>query len=249
MKRIPLIAGNWKMYKTRAEAEAFISELIPLIGGAQRRVFLVPPFTAIETLVSAVRGTKIVIGAQNVHDAKEGAFTGEVSCRMLKELGAAFVLVGHSERRTLFSEDSTWTNRKLRRVLAEGLAPILCIGETLQQRDAGLTDTVLFEQLEEGLQGVGKEELKSVILAYEPVWAIGTGVTATPEMAQAVHSRCRLWIEKKWGGDAAGQLTILYGGSVKPDNIAALMQQPDIDGVLVGGASLDPRSFAQLINF
>ncbi len=249
MKRIPLIAGNWKMYKTRAEASAFVAELLPLIGSAQRRVFLAPSFSAIQTVVEAVKGSNIVVGAQNAHDAIEGAFTGEVSCRMLKELGVGFVLVGHSERRALFLEDSAWINRKLRRVLDEGLIPILCIGETLKQRDAGQTNEVLFDQLEQGLQGVGKEEVKSVILAYEPVWAIGTGVSATAEMAQEVHSQCRRWIENKWGGDAAEQFYILYGGSVKPDNIAGLMQQPDIDGALVGGASLDPRSFAQLINF
>jgi triosephosphate isomerase len=249
MKRIPLIAGNWKMYKTRAETQAFISELLPLVASSQRRIYLAPPFTAIETACTAARGSKIVIGAQNVHDAAEGAFTGEVSCRMLKELGATFVIIGHSERRTLFSEHDTWINRKLKRALSEGIVPILCIGETFEQRESGSTDTVLQQQLEEGLQGVTKEELKSVIIAYEPIWAIGTGKTATPELAQVVHSRCRLWIEKKYGLDVAGQVYILYGGSVKPDNIAALMQEPDIDGALVGGAALDPRSFAQLINF
>jgi len=249
MKRIPLIAGNWKMYKTRAQAQAFISELLPLVGSAQRKIFLAPPFTAIETALSAVRGTNIVIGAQNVHDASEGAFTGEVSCFMLKELGARFVIVGHSERRTLFGEKDPWINKKVRRVLSEGMMPLLCIGETLEQRESGATDDVLFQQMEEGLQGITKQELKSVILAYEPVWAIGTGKTATPEMAQAVHSRCRALIEKKYGLDSASEFYILYGGSVKPDNIAALMQEPDIDGVLVGGAALDPRSFAQLVNF
>ncbi|MBS0652215.1 MAG: triose-phosphate isomerase [Verrucomicrobia bacterium] len=249
MKRIPLIAGNWKMYKTRAEAQAFIADLLPLVASAQRRIFIAPPFTAIEAACAAARGSKIVIGAQNVHDANEGAFTGEVSCRMLKELGAAFVIIGHSERRTLFSENDTWINRKLKRALSEGIIPILCIGETFEQREVGSTDEVLFQQMEEGLQGVTKQELKSVIIAYEPIWAIGTGKTATPEMAQAVHRRCRLWVEKKYGLDSAEQLYILYGGSVKPDNIAALMQEPDIDGALVGGAALDPRSFAQLINF
>lgn len=237
------------MYKTRAEVRAFISDLLPLVVSAERRIYIAPPFTAIEVACAEVLGSKIVIGAQNVHDANEGAFTGEVSCRMLKELGADFVIIGHSERRTLFAEHNTWINRKLKRVLSEGMIPILCIGETFEQRESNATNEVLFEQLEEGLQGVTQQELKSVIIAYEPIWAIGTGKTATPDMAQAVHKRCRLWIEKKYGLDGAAELYILYGGSVKPDNIASLMQEPDIDGVLVGGAALDPRSFAQLVNF
>ncbi len=249
MKRIPLIAGNWKMYKTRAEAQRFISDLLPLIGSVQRRIYIAPPFTAIEAVCSAVRGSKIVVGAQNIHDADEGAFTGEISCRMVRELGAAFVIIGHSERRTLFAEHNTWINRKLKRALSEGIIPVLCIGETFEQRESEKVDEVLFQQMEEGLQGVAKQELKSVIIAYEPIWAIGTGKVATPDIAQSVHQRCRLWVEKKYGLDAANELYILYGGSVRPDNIASLMQGPDIDGVLVGGAALDPRSFAQLINF
>lgn len=249
MKRIPLIVGNWKMHKTRKEALAFVRDLLPLIGSAQRRVFIAPPFTAIEAVLSAAKGSRIVVGAQNVHDGLEGAFTGEVSTKMLKELGAAFVIVGHSERRSLFSEADGWINKKLKRILHEGMIPILCVGETFAQRDARATDEVISQQLEEGLQGVTKEELKSVIIAYEPIWAIGTGKTATPEIAQDVHRKCRLWIEKKYGHDSAGEVYVIYGGSVRPDNMGALMQGPDVDGVLVGGASLDPQSFAQLINF
>ncbi len=249
MKRIPLIAGNWKMYKTQREAQAFIAELSPLVASAQRRIFIAPPFTAIEAVVAASKGTKIIVGAQNVHDAQEGAFTGEISSRMLKAIGASFVIIGHSERRTLFSETNDWINRKLKRVLAEGLIPILCIGETLEQRNAGSTDAVLTDQLLECLQGITLDALSSVIVAYEPIWAIGTGRTATPEMAQAVHRKCRQVVEDKWGREASEELYLLYGGSVKPDNIAALMQEPDIDGVLVGGAALDPKSFAQIINF
>jgi triosephosphate isomerase len=249
MKRVPLIIGNWKMYKTPGEAAEFIEELSPLVASTQRRVYLAPPFTTIDAAVRAAKGTRLVIGAQNMHDQNEGAFTGEVSARMLMAVGAAFVILGHSERRALFGEGNAWINAKVHRALAAGLVPVVCIGETLKERELGLTKEVVCRQLEECLKDVLTPSLASIIVAYEPVWAIGTGVAATPAHAQQVHKICRDFIEEKWSREASQQLHVLYGGSVKPDNIASLMSEVDIDGVLVGGASLDVKSFAQLVNY
>jgi triosephosphate isomerase len=244
MNRIPCIVGNWKMYKTGAEARTFVAALAPEISATKRRVMLAVPFTAIE----AAKGTKIAIGAQNMHDQVEGAFTGEISARMLKASGATFVLLGHSERRQYFLETNPFIHRKLMRALHEGLTPILCIGELLQERESGNHEKVLKLQLEECLQGLNAAQAAQVIIAYEPVWAIGTGKTATPEIAEGVHRFIRHWLGERFGKETSEKISLLYGGSVKPDNIAALMQQPDIDGVLVGGASLDVKSFAQIIN-
>lgn len=238
-ERKKIIAGNWKMYKTAQEAREFILELAPQVAKARLQVFLAVPFTALHAATLASRGTPLVIGAQNMHDAAEGAFTGEVSSRMLLEAGARFVLLGHSERRQYFHESNSFLNRKIKRALLDGLMPMLCVGETQEEREEGRTEQVLSTQLKEGLEGLKKEELSKIVIAYEPVWAIGTGKTATPEMAQAAHK----FVRSQVGAD----LPILYGGSVKPETIAGLMQMPDIDGALVGGASLNATTFAKII--
>ncbi len=249
MNRIPLIAGNWKMYKTAAEARAFIRALSSEIAATERRVFIAAPFTAIEGASEAAKGTRISIGAQNMHDQVEGAFTGEVSARMLKSSGASFVLLGHSERRQYFAETDSFIHSKLVRALQEGLTPILCIGELPQERESGVYEKVLTLQLEQGLKGLTSEQAVQLVIAYEPIWAIGTGKTATPEIAQAVHRCIRDWLEERFGRECSEKMCLLYGGSVKPDNIVSLMQQTDIDGVLVGGASLEVKSFAQIVNY
>ncbi len=249
MNRIPLIAGNWKMYKTTVEAQAFIAALSPMISSKERNVFLAVPFTSIEGAVKASQGTSICIGAQNMHDQKDGAFTGEISGRMLKSSGAAFVILGHSERRQYFSETNSFIHSKLLSALQEGLIPILCVGEHLSHRECGEHEKVLELQLEECLQEISVETASKIVIAYEPVWAIGTGKTATCDVAQAAHGFIRQWLEKRFGKECAAKMSIIYGGSVKPDNISSLMQQNDIDGVLVGGAALDPASFAQIINY
>jgi triosephosphate isomerase len=237
------------MYKTAAEAREFISALSELVAPAQRRIFLAVPFTAIEQAVDGAKGTKISIGAQNMHDQPEGAYTGEVSARMLKASGASFVILGHSERRHYFKESNRFIHNKLLYALQEKLIPILCIGELIHERESGEHLKILKLQLEECLQGLNGAQLAQVVIAYEPVWAIGTGKSATPEIAQAVHSFIRSWLEEKQGIDCAQQVCLIYGGSVKPDNIVSLMQQTDIDGVLVGGASLETASFAQIVNY
>lgn len=249
MHRIPLIAGNWKMYKTSAEARDFISALGKESFSDARKVFLAVPFPSIEGAVETAKGSRICIGAQNMHDQPEGAFTGEISARMLKSSGASFVLLGHSERRQYFAETNAFIHRKLQRALGEGLVPILCIGELLAERENGVYESVLKLQLEECLQGITCEQAARVVIAYEPVWAIGTGKTATPELAQSVHYFIRRWLDERFGSECAQKVSLLYGGSVKPDNIALLMQQGDIDGVLVGGASLDVKSFMQIVNY
>jgi len=247
--RQKLIAGNWKMYKTGKEAREFVTKLSFLVCQAPCRVLLAVPFTAIESAKEAALGSLIEIGAQNMHDAIEGAFTGEICSRMLKEAGATFVLLGHSERRHHFHETNAFIHRKLKRALAEDLQPILCIGETESQREAGKTQEVLYSQLAECLQNLTSQEMQKIILAYEPVWAIGTGRAATSQMAQEVHLLCRRFLENQYDVQTAKRSLILYGGSVKPENINDLIEQPDIDGALVGGASLEASSFAQIINF
>lgn len=249
MVRTPLVVGNWKMYKTSAAARDFISALRKESISADRKVFLAVSFPAIESAIDAAKGSTISIGAQNMHDQVEGAFTGEVSGSMLKSSGAAFVLLGHSERRQYFAETNGFIHRKLVRALEEGLMPILCIGELLEERESGAWESVLKLQLEEGLQKISCEQVVQIAIAYEPVWAIGTGKTATPELAQSVHHFIRSWLNERFGRECAQKVSLLYGGSVKPDNIGSLMQQPDIDGVLVGGASLDVKSFVQIVNY
>lgn len=242
-----LIIGNWKMHKTIVEARTFVSGLAVAASHCPVQVGLAVPFTMIAASAEAARGTTIAIGAQNAHEAPEGAFTGEISCQMLKDAGASFVIIGHSERRRLFHEDDALVNRKAKSALDIGLRTVVCVGETIEQHKANKTNDILREQLMRSLDGITSEQLKHVVLAYEPVWAIGTGLTATPEMAQAVQHFCRGIIAEKWGTPAAEALVIQYGGSVKPDNAEALLEQPDVDGLLVGGASLELESFSKIV--
>jgi triosephosphate isomerase (TIM) len=247
MKRQKIIAGNWKMYKTAKEAVHFIQQLQKLIPSSKARILLAVPFTALTAAAEAAHTTSFAIGAQNVHEAVEGPYTGEISAHMLKEAGAKFTLIGHSERRRLFHESNLLIHQKIKRALSSGLTPILCVGETLVERSDGATEAVLAEQLEEGLGELSLDQLAHLVIAYEPVWAIGTGKSASPQVADEAHLLCRNFIAKKWGSAAAEQLPILYGGSVKAENAAELLNQPNVDGALVGGASLDPAAFAQII--
>lgn len=245
--RTPLIAGNWKMHKTIAEAVHFVRALLPRIQTTSSRVWIAPPFTALHACAQAASGSKLKLGGQNLHESEFGAFTGEISGPLLVDAGASFVLIGHSERRQLFHETGALIRRKVERALLSGLVPLLCIGETAEERQKGHTNQVLTRQLEEALQGIEVERLKNLVVAYEPVWAIGTGQTATPELAQMAHQWIRKSISETFGHSFANQLTLLYGGSVKPANIAQLMHQIDIDGALIGGASLELEAFIQMI--
>jgi len=245
-----VIAGNWKMYKTLTETRAFFSSFLPLVAGAKHCDMVVaPPFTAISTAVEAVKGSSIAVGGQNVSWSQEGAFTGEVSAPMLAEAGCRYVIIGHSERRQLFRETDDNVAKKTLMALASGLTPIVCLGETQEDRDAGLTEEVLSRQFSGGPCALTPEEFSRILMAYEPVWAIGTGRTATPEIAAEAHRFLRRCAGEKFSIRHASALRILYGGSVKPDNIQGLMAQEELDGALVGGASLDPESFAALVNF
>ena len=245
-----VIAGNWKMYKTLTETRAFFSSFLPLVAGAKHCDMVVaPPFTAISTAVEAVKGSSIAVGGQNVSWSQEGAFTGEVSAPMLAEAGCRYVIIGHSERRQLFRETDDNVAKKTLMALASGLTPIVCLGETQEDRDAGLTEEVLSRQFRGGPCALTPEEFSRILVAYEPVWAIGTGRTATPEIAAEAHRFLRRCAGEKFSIRHASALRILYGGSVKPDNIQGLMAQEELDGALVGGASLDPESFAALVNF
>lgn len=248
MKKIPLIAGNWKMYKTILETKEFFSTFLPQVKGIHANIFIAPPFTSIAAASALVKETKIRIGGQTMSQAEEGAFTGEISAKMLKDAGASFVILGHSERRQHFHETNQTIHLKLKRAISDHLTPILCVGETEKEREEGRSHTVILKQLEECLLGFSPEQLKDLVVAYEPIWAIGTGKTATPEIAQEVHGQIRQHIEKKWGIKLAEHLPILYGGSVKVDNIGSLLKAPDIDGALIGGASLDPNQFAKIIS-
>jgi triosephosphate isomerase len=238
------------MYKTRAETWAFFEVFKPLVAGSSHcDMILAPPFTAISAAVDSVRGTPIGVAAQNLHGQPEGAFTGEVSAAMLVEAGCSGVIVGHSERRQYFGDTDELVNRKTKAALEAGLMPIVCVGESLAERESERTNSVLQRQLEGGLAALTDSDFSRILIAYEPVWAIGTGRTATPEIAQSAHHHIRELAAKQFGPEHASGLRILYGGSVKPDNIKGLMAQTDIDGALVGGASLDPRSFAAIVNF
>lgn len=246
----PVIIGNWKMHKTIPEATSFIKDLLPSLEQSMARVGLAVPFTMISKVSEVAQDSKLSIGAQNLSDAEEGPFTGEISGRMLADAGASFVLVGHSERRHLFLETSCLVNRKLKQALHDGLQAIVCIGETLEEYEAGKTQEVLSAQIQASLKGIpAKMFYDRVILAYEPVWAIGTGKTATPEIAQAAHQFCRGMVAHLFDKDAAQALIIQYGGSVKADNAAALLRQEDIDGLLIGGASLSLDSFIRIIQY
>jgi triosephosphate isomerase (TIM) len=248
--RRPVIAGNWKMYKTQAEARAYFAALAPLVKGSARcEIFVAPPYTAIAASVEAVRGTPISIAAQDLHWEAEGAFTGEISAGMLVEAGCRAVIVAHSERRQFCGDTDETANMKVKAALAAGLTPILCVGETLAERERGETHTVLERQFRGGVAALTDAEFSRIILAYEPVWAIGTGRTATPETAADAHRFLRQQAAASFTPECAAGLQILYGGSVKPENIKQLMAQEEIDGALVGGASLNAAAFASIVNF
>ena len=248
--RTPVIAGNWKMYKTAEEAAAFVREFLPLVvglGGVE--IVLAPAFPSLAAVAALTRGTNVGVASQNLHFAEEGAYTGEVSPRMVRDTGAGYAIVGHSERRQLFAETDDTVNRKVRAALAAGLVPIMCLGETLAERESGRTIEVVERQLRAGLAEVPESAAGKILLAYEPVWAIGTGKTATPGQAQEVHAFLRAALKTIWGDAAGNSVRILYGGSVKPGNIADLMAREDIDGALVGGASLIPGPFAEIVKY
>ena len=248
--RKPVIAGNWKMYKTQQEARDFFAAFKPLVAAANHcEIIVAPPFTAIAACVDAARGSAIGIAGQDVYWASEGAFTGEVSSRMLVEAGCHAVIIAHSERRQFFGETDESANRKVKAAFAAGLTPILCVGEMLADREAGNTQKVLEKQFRGSLAALTGAEFSRIIMAYEPVWAIGTGRTATPEIAAEAHKFLRDLAAASFGAGNAASLRILYGGSVKPDNIKGLMAQAEIDGALVGGASLDAKNFAAIVNY
>ncbi|MEO0019041.1 MAG: triose-phosphate isomerase [candidate division WOR-3 bacterium] len=245
MQRRLLIAGNWKMNKGVNEARLFVQELVKRVGDSLNcEVAVFPPFTSIPAVADVLRESHITYGAQNMHWEEKGAFTGEVSPVFLKELGCTYCIIGHSERRHFFGEGDEACNLKVRAAIAYGLRPILCCGETLQERQGGETISVIRRQLEKGLKGIAQPEFE---IAYEPVWAIGTGQNATPEQAQEVHSYIRRWLEDNLPLGAK-DVRIIYGGSVKPENVRDLLQEPEIDGVLVGGASLDLDDFVAIVN-
>jgi triosephosphate isomerase (TIM) len=248
--RKPVIAGNWKMYKTQQAARDFFAAFKPLIAGANHcEIVVAPPFTAIAACVEAATGSAIGIAGQDMYWANEGAFTGEVSPRMLMEAGCRGVIIAHSERRQFFGETDESANRKVKAALAAGLTPILCVGETLAEREAGNTQRVLERQFRGSLAALTGAEFSRIIMAYEPVWAIGTGRTATPEIAAEAHKFLRDLAATVFNAENAASLRILYGGSVKPENVKGLMAQADIDGALVGGASLDAKNFAAIVNY
>jgi len=247
---MPLIAGNWKMNKSGTEARDFVREfLAQLPAWEDREVLLCPPFTALAVVGPLLYGSPVRLGAQNLYPEESGAFTGEISPRMLVDAGCAYVILGHSERRHHFREDDPLIRRKVAAALASGLKPILCIGESLSQWEAGLASEVVLGQLRAALVDLSAEEVFSVVVAYEPVWAIGTGRTATPDQAQEMHALIRAEIRQLWGQEPAERLRLLYGGSVRPENIDELMACPDIDGALVGGASLEVESFLRIVGF
>lgn len=248
--RRPVIAGNWKMYKTRAETRAFFEAFKLLVAGSKHcDIIVAPPFTAITAAVEAAQDTEIGIAAQDVYWEREGAFTGEISPRMIVDAGCRAVIVGHSERRQYFGDTDDWVHRKTKAALEAGLTPIVCVGEKLAERDADCTEEVLKRQFDGALAALTPVEFSRILLAYEPVWAIGTGRTATPDIAAAAHRHLRNLAAARFTIELASALRILYGGSVKPENIKGLMAEAEIDGALVGGASLDPKSFAAIVNF
>ena len=246
--RLPFIAGNWKMYKTVTEAVVFVKELRELVKAvADVEIVVAPAFTALHAVADAARNTNIGVAAQDLYWEREGAFTGEVSPVMIKDAGAAYAIVGHSERRRLFGETDVIVNRKTLAAIGAGLTPIVCIGETLEERERGEMLAVLDRQIKDGLDQLSAEQIGELVVAYEPVWAIGTGRTATAAQAGEAHAHIRKRLRQWFGADAADHCHILYGGSVKPDNIRELIAEEDVDGALVGGASLDVRGFADIV--
>ena len=248
--RTPVMAGNWKMYKNAEETSAFFAKFNTTVAQTRgREIVICPPFVDLPAAVEAARGSNVEIGAQNVYWEKEGAFTGEVSAPMLTAIGVRWVIIAHSERRHLFHETDETAHKKIVASLAAGLKPIVCVGELLADREADNTESVLERQFKGGIADLSAEQFARIVIAYEPVWAIGTGQTATPEMASEAHAFIRDQARSRFGHDAAQAVRILYGGSVKPENAKELMAQEDIDGVLVGGASLKPDSFAAIVNY
>ena len=250
MSRKALIAANWKMYKTPAEAKAFFEAFLPLVAGHTRdEIAIFPSPVLLPTVIAAAKGSNVLIGAQNIHFAPEGAYTGETSIGQLKAVGGTHTLIGHSERRQYFAETDEIVNKKLHAALENGLVPVVCVGEQLADREAGKTADVLKKQIDGALAGITAEAAKPIVIAYEPVWAIGTGKTATPEIAEDTHKIIRAEVAKLLGPTVAANIRILYGGSVKPASASALLAQADIDGALVGGASLKPDSFSQIVKY
>lgn len=248
--RRPFIAGNWKMYKTCAEAVETAKKLAGLVSGVTDvDVMIAPPFTALAQVHEAIKESSVMLGAQNIFWEKEGAYTGEISPQMVASAGCRYVIIGHSERRQYFGETDLSVNKKIRAAIINNLNPVFCIGETEKERDADDTFNILDKQVKMGLEGFSPDDLQPIILAYEPVWAIGTGKTATSGQAQEVHRFIRDLVEKLFGKKIAGSVRILYGGSVKPENIKELMSMPDVDGALIGGASLNAEKFAEIIKY
>jgi triosephosphate isomerase (TIM) len=249
-KRRPIIAGNWKMNKTTIEAGDLATRLAAFVAGVtDRDIVLAPPFTALSTVAAVIKGTNMELAAQNMFWEDKGAFTGEISAEMLLDLSCKYVIIGHSERRQFFSETDEAVNKKVRHALKKGLLPIICVGELLKEREAGRANDVIDRQITGALKDVNAAEMQKIVIAYEPVWAIGTGKTATPEQANEIHSFIRKKVAVTFGEVVAESLRIQYGGSVTPENVSTLMAMPDIDGALVGGASLKPESFAALVTF
>lgn len=247
--RVPMLAANWKMFKPQRDAAAFIREFAPLVQPLTGvDIVIAPVFTSISTVAYATKGTKIRVAGQNLYFEKQGAFTGEISADMLTDAGATHVIIGHSERRRLFGDTDELVNRKLRAAITAGLTPIVCVGETLAEREAGQTLAVLDRQVQAGLDGLTGDEISALVIAYEPVWAIGTGKNATSAEAGEAHAHIRSRLRQWFGGVPADGCRILYGGSVKPDNIRELIGLPDVDGALVGGASLEVRSFFEIVS-
>ncbi len=247
--RHPFIAGNWKMFKTVHDTVVYVKEFRSLVKDIEDvEIVLAPPFMAVYAAAEAARNSNIGVAAQNLHWERDGAFTGEISGPMIKEAGAEYVIIGHSERRTLFGETDQSVNRKIGAAIAAGLVPIVCIGETLTEREAGETLSVLDRQIKTGFDGITGEQVGALVIAYEPVWAIGTGRTATADQAQEAHAHIRQRLRQWFGAPAADECHVIYGGSVKPDNTKDLIAQPDVDGALVGGASLDIKSFFEIVS-
>jgi triosephosphate isomerase len=248
--RRPVIAGNWKMFKTVAETRAFFAAFKPLVAASTHcDIVIAPPFTALAAAAEAASGSNIAISAQNMHWEKQGAFTGEIAAPMIVEAGCRYVILGHSERRHIFHETDEFIGKKVHAALEAGLTPILCVGETLEQRNKNETEAVLLRQFHGAVGALTPEQFSRILVAYEPVWAIGTGRTSTPEMAAEAHRFLRNESATRFTSERAAEMRILYGGSVKPDNIRGLMAQLEIDGALVGGASLEPSSFSAIVNF
>ena len=249
MARKPIIAGNWKMNNTKADTKALLTELLPLVKDAQCDVVVCTPFTDLWSAVELTKGTNVHVGAQNVHWAEKGAFTGEISAKMLVELGVEYVIIGHSERRQYFGETDQTVNARVKAALAAGLKPIICVGETLEEREAGKVEEVLVRQTKAALEGLEKADIDNLVIAYEPVWAIGTGRTATAEVANETIAIVRRTVAEVFCPHCAERVRIQYGGSMNPKNVKELMAQPEIDGGLIGGASLKALDFSQVVNY